>query len=454
MDTNNSMTYKEMKEIVLNDDHFKKWVHGIGKGTQRQYLYSMTGFCLATSHTPTELLEICKSDYTKPPWERDIGDWFIEYDHYCENENIAKETYKKRKTNVKGFFRFNQIETPVSRRGNIGNFNRANDRTLPTKEELILLLNSCKTVKQKAIILTQFSSGLSNSDIVKLTVGQFYSGIDNNNICHIRMRRHKNENEFITFISPEAVEAVQSYLRVERENLDDSQPLFTKFKSSDEYMSPEAIIFVYQRLNDGLGWSKEGNAFRKITGHMGRKWMKTNLTNAGMPREPLETMLGHMLKNGTDDNYYMMNENHLLSIYMKYLPNITIDPTETLTLESEEYKTLKDENETLKQQMEERDEQHRVEIEAMKARVDNSVEEMSANVSKLEERWIKKLEENPQFNTELSTSDYMEISQKLLENGGKEAIIKMMENIEEKAELEDRIEKDKREKKSGKYTFE
>ena len=434
------MNFKEMKEIVLNDDHFQKWVHGIGKGTQKQYLYSLTGFCLATSKTPTELLEICKNDYSKPPWEREIDDWFIEYDHYCEVEGIAKETYKKRKTNVKGFFRFNRIETPVSRRGKIENFDRANDRPLPTKEELILLLNSCKTIKQKAIILTQFSSGLSNSDIVKLKVGQFYRGIDNHNICHIRIRRHKNENELITFLSPEAVEAIQSYLRVERENLDDSQPLFTKFKSLDEAMSPKAIIFVYQRLCDGLGWSKEGNAFRKITGHMGRKWMKTNLTNAGMPREPLETILGHMLKNGTDDNYYLGNEDALKSIYLKYLPYITIDPVETLTLESDEYKSLNEENQALKEQMKIKDEANEAKIASLTSKLESSVEQMNENVSKLEERWIKKLEENPQINNETSTSDYLQISQKILENGGKEALIKMMKKIEEKANLEQTIE--------------
>jgi uncharacterized iron-regulated protein len=119
-----------------------------------------------------------------------------------------------------------------------------------------------------------------------------------------------------------------------------------------------------------------------------------------------------MLKNGTDDNYYLGNEEALKSIYLKYLPHITIDPTETLTLESEEFKSLKDENETLKQQMEERDEQHRIEMEAMEARVDNSFDEMNANVNKLEERWIKKMEENPQYNAELSTSDYLQMVQK------------------------------------------
>jgi hypothetical protein len=146
---------------------------------------------------------------------------------------------------------------------------------------------------------------------------------------------------------------------------------------------------------------------------MGRKWLKTNLTNAGMPREPLETMLGHMLKNGTDDNYYLGNEDALKSIYLKYLPNITIDPVETLTLESEEYKSLKEENETLKQQMEKRDEQHRIEMETVKAKMDNSFEEMNANVSKLEERWIKKIEENPQYNKKLSISDYHQMAQKI-----------------------------------------
>ena len=290
---------------------------------------------------------------------------------YCEKENMAKETFKKRKTNVRGFFRLNQIETQKPRRGKTANFNRANERKLPTKEELILLLKSCNTIKQKAIILTQFASGLSNSDVVKLTVGQFENGIDNNNICKIRMRRHKNENEFITFLSPEAVEAIQTYLRVERENIVDSQPLFTKFKSSEIPLAAIAIVHMYANLCDGLGWSKEGNAFRKITGHMGRKWLKTNLTNAGMPRAPLETLLGHYIKDGTDDNYYMTNENHLKSLYIKYLPNITIDPVETLTLESEEYKSIKEENKALKEQIDKQEQTYRNKIDALTGRVDD-----------------------------------------------------------------------------------
>lgn len=347
--------FKEMKQVVLNDEHFQTWVHGVGEGTKKNYLYSLTGFCCATSKTPTELLEICKEEYSKPPWERNIRDWFRDYDKYCEETGMALETFRKRKTNVRGFFRFNEIETPRTRRTTKSKLQNANSRQLPTKEELKTLLNATNSIKEKAIILTQFSSGLSNIDLVKLTVGQFRNGLDDNNICTIQISREKNNKEFITFISPEAVEAIEAYLKVERNDLDDDQPLFTQFKSPDKAMRPIAIVHTYARLNDGLGWSKEGNYYRKITGHMGRKWLKTNLANAGMPREPLETILGHELRNGTDDNYYLMNEQQLKSIYIKYLPHITIDPVETLTLESDEYKALKEENKMLKAKLDEID---------------------------------------------------------------------------------------------------
>lgn len=342
MDTKINMNIKKMREIVSKDKHFQRWIDGLGEGTQRSYLYSMAGFCLVTGKLPTELLEICKEDYSKPPWEREINDWFSKYDKYCEDEGNSLDTYRRRKTNVRGFFRFNGIETPISlRRRRRDSFSKANDRKLPKKEEIIDLLNATNSLKEKAIILTQFSSGLSNSDVVRLTVGQFWDGLDDNDICKIRMRRHKNSNEFVTFISPEAVQVIKSYLQIERDNLNETQPLFTKFKTSNAPLETIAVVHTYARLNDALGWSKDGNAFRKITGHMGRKWLKTNLTNAGMPREPLETLLGHQLRNGTDDNYYIMNEEHLKSIYLKYLPNITIEPVETLTLESDEFKEVK-----------------------------------------------------------------------------------------------------------------
>ena len=153
--------------------------NGITEGT-KNYLLALTGFCFATLNTPAELLKICAGDYYKPPWDRKINDWFMDYDCYCESTGWSKDTYNKKKSWVKQFFRFNQIEVPNNRRGKMINLKEPMIENYLLKTKIILLLNACNTIKQKAIILTQFSSGLGNSDVVRLTVGQFMNGIDDN----------------------------------------------------------------------------------------------------------------------------------------------------------------------------------------------------------------------------------------------------------------------------------
>jgi integrase len=345
------MNFREMQEIVSKDKFFQVWVDAVSDGTMKLYRDSLATFCMAVSKTPTELLDVCKEDINKPPWEREMNNWFIEFDHYCESKaNWNIETYKKRKSYVKQFFTYYQIDVPKNRRNRIDNFKRPNERVLPTKDDIKLLLDSCNSIKQKSIILTQFSSGLSNSDVVPLTVGQFKQGLDENNICTIKIRRHKTGEKVITFLSPEAVDAIKSYLKVERDNLEDNQPLFTQHKSEDKAMAEAGIVSMYERLCDDIGWDRDKNEQRKVTGHLGRQWLKTNFANSGMPREPLETIIGHKL-GGTDDNYYNATESQLKSLYIKHLPSIAINPIKTLSLESEEVKAIKEENKALKQEI-------------------------------------------------------------------------------------------------------
>ena len=134
---------------------------------------------------------------------------------------------------------------------------------------------------------------------------------------------------------------------------------------------------------------------------MGRKWLKTNLTNAGMPREPLETLLAHKLNTGTDDNYYMTNEDHLKSIYLKYLPQIAINPIETLTLESDEFKLIKEENKALKETVDKQAEVHRQELAEMKVNID----ENQTNIENLMRQYVKNVKNSRKLNRENDRKD-------------------------------------------------
>ena len=77
----------------------------------------------------------------------------------------------------------------------------------------------------------------------------------------IRISRHKTEEELITFLSPEAVEAINTYLRVERNKLENSQPSLTKYKNVNAPLLENSILFIYSRLCDGLGWGERRKYF-------------------------------------------------------------------------------------------------------------------------------------------------------------------------------------------------
>lgn len=332
--------FGDIKQQLLADKYVKEWIKGLDNhDTIRNYLIAISDFSIAIDKTPTEIMETCYAENKKPEWEQQIYSWLEDLDNYYDNrDDLATSTANRRRSYIKGFIRANRFNLKKIGKPRRGKQKTVNERDLPDKEDVKSLLDACNSIKQKSIILVQFSSGMSSVDVCNITVGQFREGIDNDNICTLKMKRQKADRQFVTFLSPEAVESVQLYLKVERDNVENEQPLFTKFKG-DEKLSSIAIVGMYRFLNDSLGWDKGSNKYRNITSHMGRKWFKTRLTNDNMPDNPLKAMMGHKLP-GLDDNYYLDNVKALKKLYLIHLPAITIQDTKTHVLESEEYKKL------------------------------------------------------------------------------------------------------------------
>lgn len=61
------MKIVDMVNIISQDKYISKWIHGLDEGSKKQYLFSMADFCIALNKTPSKMLKICKSDYSKPP---------------------------------------------------------------------------------------------------------------------------------------------------------------------------------------------------------------------------------------------------------------------------------------------------------------------------------------------------------------------------------------------------
>lgn len=329
----------------------KKWMDGLSKGSKLNYLKALAEFVMITELTPKELLNIAYKEEEErvPPWERTIDEWFTKYEEHCIKCNRSKATRNTRTSIIKTFFHMNRITTPSmlsKRRNNNNEFKIKNKRQGLTKETIKIALDGCRRLRLKAIILTQVSSGLSVSDVVKLKIKDFNDGLikvdEKNEICMFHIKRQKTDKEFTTFISVEAVEMIKKYLEIERPAYIPDDYLFSNHFRNQK-ITEDMVQNDLRALNTLLNnEQEEKGAFRDITSHMFRKFFDTQLTNKGMPEEIREHMMGHVLRDKVRDAYYIANPTELMDIYFKYMEHLTVNPTKTLTIESREYRELKE----------------------------------------------------------------------------------------------------------------
>lgn len=344
--------------MIENNREVRRWLEGLTEGTRRWYLHALADFCFAIEKKPDEMLEIAhrEEEDRVPSWRKSINKWFEKYDEHNKKYKRRKKTRDARRAAVKSFFHFYELSTPRrKRRVKENGFKKANIRDSLTKKDIKKLLDACKTWKMRAIILTQASSGLSISDVLGLTVGDFRKGIrefGKHRICMLSLRRKKTDKEFTTFLSPEAVDAIEKYLILERRKADNEHPLFSKSVNTSIAPTRHGIAEAYRRLNESLDWNSSKGDFHKVTSHMLRKFFNTQLVNAGMPEEIRKHLMGHTIHDKVRDAYFIANQEELERVYIEYLPNITINPSKTLTLKSFEFSQLEHKNKKLRESLE------------------------------------------------------------------------------------------------------
>lgn len=373
---------------IQNQEVVKDWTDGLSKNGKLNYLRALAEFSMVTQKTPKEMLTIAYDEAEKriPPWELSIKEWFKEYEDHCIECNRSKATRDIRRGIIKSFFHSNDITTPkesTKRRNNKNKFKIKNQRPGLTKEVIKSALDSCRTLRLRAIILTQTSSGLSVADVVNLKLEDFQDGLiridEEKEICMFKLRRQKTDKRFITFISFEAVEAIKNYIKTERKPEYKDEHLFLNF-FRDKKITEDMVQKDFRVLNNRMkNEQKESGAYRKITSHMFRKFFNTQLTNAGMTYEIRKHMMGHVLPNKVDDSYYLENSSELKDIYLTHIGRLTINPTKTLTIETDGYKSLKNENLKLKDEIEAKIEQDKLrdaEVESLKVIVSEMMKKM------------------------------------------------------------------------------
>lgn len=326
------------KRKIEKEKEVIDWLYGLEETSEINYLNALAEFCKVVDKSPKELLEqsFKEIEDRTPPWKLQINEWFSEYEAHCISNNRAKPTRDMRTGVIKNFFHFYKITTPKNnnrRRNKTHNLKVKNKRPALTKKDIKRALSSSRTLRLKAIILIQASSGLAISDVINLKIKDFQEGlkdvVEGKQICQFHLRRQKTDKEFYTFISFEAVESIKEYLETERKEYGSEDFIFSNtFRNKP--VTTDMIQKDFRVLNERLkNIQKESGAYRAITSHMFRKFFNTQLSNAGMTYEIRKHLMGHVLPHKVDNSYYLENPNELYNAYIKNIGSLTISPTKS-----------------------------------------------------------------------------------------------------------------------------
>jgi len=298
-------------EAVTNFlSHYKR--QGGSECTKDQVCDTLMAFCKFSGKTPDELVKLSAKEASK--LVQDFIDRMADKDQSIRTINVVL-AYLKMFFTVNGFKADKAIE--VERYHQPSRY-RKRPQYIPTPDEIYRMAYSAGSVRNKAMILALYTSGLRNSTLRAVLYGDVKDELGKLQVVRIpvnpEMKRVdpgacKGNIPYYSFISRETVEALQEYLAERRElygNIYDDEPLFAS-TSTNVPATVRRHTLVKKRSLDEIVKRTAKNAgitkWKDVYPHCLRKAFESALRNAGLDPKDQEFLMGHILP-GTQDPYY------------------------------------------------------------------------------------------------------------------------------------------------------
>ena len=306
-----SSNYRSVNNLLLHLMRKSK-----SEGSKRLYLWHLFKFCQYTDKKPNELVALTRNRVEKLVQE------------YADSLRDASPRYSNLAIAIlKSFFIANGFKRAKALE--LETYHtpprfRITPEYIPTKSEVYRMADSACSLRNRAIILTLFSTGLRNStlrailykDVVEELKGDF------TNIMvpvYPEMKKVvpnacKGRIPYYTFTSHEATQAVKLYIkeRAERHGrIEDSEPLFrSEYNQIDrdrrrrKILTPRCLQLIVKSTAKKAGISQ----WRAVHPHCLRKAFETVLHSqlidgSNLDLKTQEFFMGHVLP-GSQDPYF------------------------------------------------------------------------------------------------------------------------------------------------------
>lgn len=349
-------------EDILNEIHHAK-THS--KSAKKIYKNAVKQYCKQQQSTLAELIkEADDEEEQRIRWrDRKLKQRLLNFRQHLI-ENYKKNTVQNYFNSIRAIYKYFEIEIgelPPLNTKNINTPEPINYADLPTKEIIKKALKIADN-RMKAIILFMSSSGCAKRETLNLTVQDFINATkeyhNSNDINDIisklqdrediiptfRLKRQKTNKYYYTFCSPEAVQALISYMLTLEGEIKPEDKLFP--------IHEDYVTMLFIELNNILKLGKKGT-YNRLRSHMLRKFHASQLYNDGLSLDEIDALQGRR-KDNTHSAYFMEDPKKLKEKYIEHLDCLTINlDVNKLDIKSPDFIKLENENKELKTELSE-----------------------------------------------------------------------------------------------------
>jgi integrase len=364
--------YEELEKDPVVQDWLKLRTNA---NTRKSYLMGLQKYLDFTGMTPDELLNEAEDEISGNVKPRN-------YQHtkrvkaFLVSLDCADTSKRNILNAVKCFYDFADVTLPKNIK--VEKVETLDENSIHIERDDIAKALTVADPLERAVMLVGLSAGLAQADIFNLKMSDFKTGYDpETGITTLKLVRVKTGVKFVTFLTPEASEAVLDYLAFRNRSPTLSESRTSQYRkdqlSKQKVYSDIGYLFIMRHIDDEFLETRNENlrmfeertftkmyerlaekcgkvnpeGYNIVRSHNMRKFFVTTLRNEGFDFKFVDQMAGHK-EDAVDRAYYNYKDaDKLRERYKKCIPYLTIEKHLDITT-SPAYKKLIEENEAMK----------------------------------------------------------------------------------------------------------
>lgn len=333
-------------------------LRALGKESKRRYQTTFKHYKTFTKKTLPYLLNEADDEEEQGIRlkNRKIKRRLLGFQNYLESLDLKYSAIDTYMAAIKTFYRAYEIEVPnIKLKEDMKDAESIDD--IPSMEHLECAIKS-SSLRSQALIYFMMSSGCASKETRSLTIEQFLKRTEEYHqeedpikalkklqklkgvIPTFYFARSKTNYPYYTFCSPEAVQAIATYL-LSFKKIRTNYPIFK--------MDPKSMTNAFKLMNNTCNFGKK-NGRNFLTSHKLRKFFATQLIKEGLDFLIIEWMLGHSI-NKTTEAYFKADPEHLKKQYIKVVNAVSVHNIKVHDVTTKEYMDMKNKNKDLSERI-------------------------------------------------------------------------------------------------------